>query len=280
MSAGLSRAVGSTRTLLRCTIDSKLASSVSAASLSAASTSTSPAQPFQLCHSFVAGYHDQEVPFGFNGLGELVYLRTYARIKEGPAGGVGGGVRREVWWETVERVVNGTFSMQKRWMEASCLGWDEARAQTEAQDMYERIFTMKFLPPGRGLWAMGTSITEDRQLYAALNNCAFISTEGLSKDPAGPFCFLMDASMLGVGVGFDTKGAEMASPSPLLVTGCDQQEVGGSEKRKRDQRVTKQGRNRNTSVSDFPYYLYLYLSHTLMLTPPPSIHGEGPIGAP
>ena len=29
----------------------------------------------------------------------------------------------------------------------------------------------------------------------------------LDKDPIAPFCFLMDASMLGVGVGFDTKGA-------------------------------------------------------------------------
>lgn len=29
----------------------------------------------------------------------------------------------------------------------------------------------------------------------------------LAEDPTAPFCFLMDASMLGVGVGFDTKGA-------------------------------------------------------------------------
>lgn len=29
----------------------------------------------------------------------------------------------------------------------------------------------------------------------------------LATDPTAPFCFLMDASMLGVGVGFDTKGA-------------------------------------------------------------------------
>lgn len=29
----------------------------------------------------------------------------------------------------------------------------------------------------------------------------------LASDPTAPFCFLMDASMLGVGVGFDTKGA-------------------------------------------------------------------------
>ena len=66
---------------------------------------------------------------------------------------------------------------------------------------------MKFLPPGRGLWAMGTPITEEKGLYAALNNCAFVSTETLKDDYSKPFTFLMDASMLGVGVGFDTKGA-------------------------------------------------------------------------
>lgn len=29
----------------------------------------------------------------------------------------------------------------------------------------------------------------------------------IAEDATAPFCFLMDASMLGVGVGFDTKGA-------------------------------------------------------------------------
>lgn len=28
--------------------------------------------------------------------------------------------------------------------------------------MYERIFNMKFMPPGRGLWAMGSPLTEER----------------------------------------------------------------------------------------------------------------------
>ena len=83
--------------------------------------------------------------------------------------------------------------------------------------MYERIFTMKFLPPGRGLWAMGTPITEEKGLYAALNNCAFVSTKTLKEDYAKPFCFLMDASMLGVGVGFDTKGA-----GEIMVKGVDE----------------------------------------------------------
>jgi adenosylcobalamin-dependent ribonucleoside-triphosphate reductase len=54
---------------------------------------------------------------------------------------------------------------------------------------------------------MGTPITEEKGLYAALNNCAFVSTETLKDDYSKPFTFLMDASMLGVGVGFDTKGA-------------------------------------------------------------------------
>ena len=140
-------------------------------------------------------YATQPTRFGFNGLGELVYLRSYSREKDG------GG--KEQWHETVERVVNGTFSMQKRWTKSSGLPWNEDRAQTEACDMYDRIFNMKFLPPGRGLWAMGSSLTEnkDKRMYAALNNCAFVSTEksAQSNDPTKPFCFLMDASMLGVG---------------------------------------------------------------------------------
>jgi ribonucleoside-triphosphate reductase (thioredoxin) len=61
--------------------------------------------------------------------------------------------------------------------------------------MYDNIFNMRFLPPGRGLWAMGTAITEERGAYAALNNCAFVSTAELDKNPRGasdPFAFLMD----------------------------------------------------------------------------------------
>ena len=38
-------------------------------------------------------------------------------------------------------------------------------------------------------------------------NCAFVTTEDLHKNPTSPFLFMMDMSMLGVGVGGDTKGA-------------------------------------------------------------------------
>jgi len=156
-------------------------------------------EKFKLSENFINKYKKKKPPFGFNGLGELVYMRTYSRIK--PDG------KNERWWETVQRVVEGTYSMQKNHIDNYQLGWNAWQAQKSAQEMYERIFNMKFLPPGRGLWAMGTPITEEKGLYAALNNCAFVSTKTLKEDYSKPFCFLMDASMLGVGVGFDTKGA-------------------------------------------------------------------------
>uniref|UniRef100_K3X6L5 ribonucleoside-triphosphate reductase (thioredoxin) n=1 Tax=Globisporangium ultimum (strain ATCC 200006 / CBS 805.95 / DAOM BR144) TaxID=431595 RepID=K3X6L5_GLOUD len=167
------------------------------------------ATPFALSKSFVDGFAEQYPPFGFNGLGELVYMRTYSRVKSDST--------KERWFETVERVVNGTFNMQKRWLMKLELEWDDQEMTKLAQEMYSRVFHMKFMPPGRGLWAMGSPITEERGLFAALNNCAFVSTEDLGQltSPAEPFCFLMDAAMLGVGVGFDTKGAHQ-----IVVHGC------------------------------------------------------------
>ena len=154
---------------------------------------------FTLSDNFVSKYVRRKPPFGFNGLGELVYMRTYSRIKDDG--------KNERWYETVRRVVEGTYTMQMNWIDEHQLGWNAWQAQRSAQEMYDRIFYMKFLPPGRGLWAMGTPITEEKNLYAALNNCAFVSTKTLKQDYSTPFCFLMDASMLGVGVGFDVKGA-------------------------------------------------------------------------
>lgn len=126
-------------------------------------------EKFKLSEKFLDKFKRKKAPFGFNGLGELVYMRTYSRLK------VDG--KNERWWETVQRVVEGTYSMQKNHIESHQLGWNAWQAQKSAQEMYERIFSMKFLPPGRGLWAMGTAITEEKNLYAALNNCAFVSTK-------------------------------------------------------------------------------------------------------
>ncbi len=155
---------------------------------------------FKLEESFVDQYRLRKANFGFNALGEIAYKRTYSRLKEDG--------NKEVWFETIERVVNGCFNMQRLHLEEIGQRFDYDEAQRDAQKMYSKIFDFKFLPPGRGLWAMGTRLTEDKHLYAALNNCAFVSTGGNPPEAfVKPFLFLMDLSMLGVGVGFDTKGA-------------------------------------------------------------------------
>ena len=73
-------------------------------------------EPFTLSPAFVKKYVRKKPPFGFNGLGELVYMRTYSRIKEDG--------KNEMWWETVKRVVEGTYNMQKKWIDSHQLGWN------------------------------------------------------------------------------------------------------------------------------------------------------------
>lgn len=37
---------------------------------------------FKLSQAFIDKYKRKKAPFGFNGLGELVFMRTYSRLKE------------------------------------------------------------------------------------------------------------------------------------------------------------------------------------------------------
>ncbi len=157
---------------------------------------------FKLDDDFVLQYKNINPDFGYNGLGLLTYYRTYSRLK--PDG------TNEEWYETVKRVVEGAYSLQKEHILNNELGWNNRKAQRSAQEMYDRIFKMKFLPPGRMLWALGTPIVHERKVGQALFNCAFVSTEDFGKSLESsikPFLFMMDMSMLGVGVGFDLEGA-------------------------------------------------------------------------
>ena len=168
-------------------------------------TSVTDGLTFKLNDEFIESYRDRPVDWGFkdaggNSLGEITFLRTYSRLK--PDG------TKERWYETCRRVVEGMFSIQKDHVKENRLSWNDHKAQVTAQDAYERLFTFKWTPPGRGLWMMGTPLVNVQKNSAALQNCAFISTNDMTKlEPAGPFAFLMEASMLGVGVGFDGRGA-------------------------------------------------------------------------
>lgn len=167
---------------------------------------------FRLPDSFTKQYSGTKPKFGFNGMGEFVFYRTYSRIKENG--------EKESFFDTIKRVVEGCYEIQRRHCTKMHIPWDYDKAVESAQEMFVRMWEFKFLPPGRGLWMMGTKFMWERG-SSALNNCGFVSTDDkIESDPAEPFCFLMDMSMLGVGVGFDTKGANkivISAPNPNIV---------------------------------------------------------------
>jgi len=115
----------------------------------------------------------------------------------------------EEFWQTCQRVVEGVYNVQKMHCRRLSLPWNEPKAQRSAQEMFQRMWDFKFTPPGRGLAQMGAPFMFKKG-GAALNNCAFVSSDRIDEDFAGPFTFLMDMSMLGVGVGGDTRGAGKA----------------------------------------------------------------------
>jgi adenosylcobalamin-dependent ribonucleoside-triphosphate reductase len=161
---------------------------------------------FRLAEEFTSTYKEKKPPFGYsdvagNSVGEITFLRTYSRLKEDGT--------KETWSEVCERVINGMYSLQKDHAKQNRLPWSDAKAAASAKEAFDRLFNLKWTPPGRGLWVMGTEIVNVQKNSAALQNCAFVSTNEMTKNnPAKPFGFLMEASMLGVGVGFDDKGAD------------------------------------------------------------------------
>jgi len=161
---------------------------------------------FKLAEDFVNSYRDKKVPWGYqdaagNSVGEITFLRTYSRLKEDGT--------KETWAEVCERVINGMYSIQKDHAKTQRLPWSDSKAAASAKEAFDRLWNLKWTPPGRGLWVMGTDIVNVQRNSAALQNCSFVSTDSMTKlNPAKPFAFLMEASMLGVGVGFDDKGAD------------------------------------------------------------------------
>lgn len=159
---------------------------------------------FRLADGVRAEIARKKPRFGFGGFGEATYYRTYSRIMEGG--------KQEQWADTVLRVIDGAFSIRKDWYHKHGLGWDEGRWQHEAALSALSMFDMHWLPPGRGLFAMGTNYVYERGSMA-LFNCAYtdVGVDTLAADLG----WLMDALMCGCGVGFEAvqKPYEMSMPS-------------------------------------------------------------------
>ena len=110
------------------------------------------AQRFKLNADTIAELKAMTPEFGYNGLGELVFRRTYSRDNED-------------WGDVVIRVVEGCMSIRKEHFFRSSLEWDDEEWNSFARDMAISLFRMEWLPPGRGLWMMGQTLSTNVVLW-------------------------------------------------------------------------------------------------------------------
>ncbi len=139
-----------------------------------------------LSSRFLSSYAKKPAPFGGNGLGYLVYKRTYARDIEDSG-------LKEEWWQTVARCVNGAQEIGAGY------------STEEAENLFKHVFNLKCSFSGRALWQLGTEMI-DQFGGPSLLNCYFTNIEDI-KD----FEFLMTHLMLGGGVGFSIERASVHS---------------------------------------------------------------------
>lgn len=135
-----------------------------------------------LSDDFVQQYSTKVAPWGFNGLGEIVYKRTYARDIEELG-------RKEEWHETIARCINGAQDIGANY------------TKEEAERLFDYIFNLKGTFAGRCLWQLGTPLVE-KMSAVSLVNCWHTSISKVED-----FKFLMDHLMVGGGVGFTVERA-------------------------------------------------------------------------
>jgi ribonucleoside-triphosphate reductase len=132
-----------------------------------------------LTPEFLSNYKNKQPNWGFNGLGYIVYKRTYARLKDDGT--------TEEWHETVERCINGAQKIGAGY------------TKEEAERIYDYVFNLKCNFAGRMLWQLGTS-TVDRFGANSLLNCWATAM----REPKA-FLFLFENLMLGGGVGYSIR---------------------------------------------------------------------------
>lgn len=114
----------------------------------------------------------------FSNLSNIVYKRTYSRLKENG--------QLENWDETAERVVMGNVKGHNV-------------PEKEIQALLKLLRERKAGPAGRGLWMSGTP-QQERLSGAALTNCWFFTSDDWNN-----YVLAQDMLMLGGGVGFSVE---------------------------------------------------------------------------
>lgn len=128
---------------------------------------------------FTQKYKNKTPNWGFNGLGYIVYKRTYSRVKENG--------QKEEWHETIQRCINGAQKIGAQY------------TQEEAERLFDHIYNLRCNYAGRMLWQLGTN-TIERFGANSLLNCWNVSM----NEPKA-FLFLFENLMLGGGVGFSIR---------------------------------------------------------------------------
>lgn len=137
-----------------------------------------------LSPEFIASYKDKVSPWGFGGLGEVVYLRTYSRNIEELG-------RNETWVETITRAIEG----------AAAIG--VPYTTKDAEELFDHMFNLRCSFSGRALWQLGTPLV-NKFSGSSLNNCYFTNIESIED-----FELLFEYLMLGGGVGFSVERSKI-----------------------------------------------------------------------
>lgn len=152
---------------------------------------------FQLSDAFIQKYVGK--PEFANPLAAVTFYRTYSRPKDDGT--------YENWSDVCRRCIEGMYSIQKDYCNKHRKPWSDNKATRSAEEAFDRMFHHKWSPPGRGMWVMGTPLIHEHGIIESLNNCGFVSTKNIKHDGGYVFQWAMNALMLGIGTGFDTKGA-------------------------------------------------------------------------
>jgi len=137
-----------------------------------------------LQQSFIDSYKSVTPPWGFGGLGEIVYLRTYSRFIEELG-------RNETWLETCARAVNGAVEIGAK------------LSEKDAEKLFDHMYNLRCSLSGRALWQLGTPLVQKFN-GTSLNNCYFTNIEKIED-----FELLFDYLMLGGGVGFSVERSKI-----------------------------------------------------------------------